>query len=185
MVCVASWTCVLDGSDNNIASARIILPASQVFDPNFAAAKCGWVARSLPGWGDCNDFFLFLISRVWLDLNRPGERVATSEKNFRKGRRKWSYTVSFTAWARVTILIVEGSYSVMAFEFHQKSLHLRKILQVYAMTYSTRFMRVFSCESAMGVVRPCTARARPRMNDLRTIVDDWIGSWKLKAAITR
>lgn len=39
------------------------------------------------------------------------------------------------------------------------------------MTYSTRFMRVFSCESVTGAVRPCTARARPRMNDLRTIVD--------------
>lgn len=48
-----------------------------------------------------------------------------------------------------------------------------KIVQVqaYVMTYSTRFIRVFSCESATGAVRPCTARARPRMNDLRTIVD--------------
>lgn len=61
MVCVASWTCVLDGSDNSIASAWIILPAAQIFDPNVAAAKGGWVARSLPGGGDCNDFFLFLI----------------------------------------------------------------------------------------------------------------------------
>lgn len=64
MVCVTSWTSVLDGSDNNIASARIILPAAQVFDPNFAAAKGGWVARSLPGWSDCNNFFLFLKSYI-------------------------------------------------------------------------------------------------------------------------
>lgn len=44
------------------------------------------------------------------------------------------------------------------------------------MTYSTRFMRVFSCESATGAVRPCAARARPRMNDLRTIMDVGIRS---------
>lgn len=50
-----------------------------------------------------------------------------------------------------------------------------EILHVYAMTYSTRFMRTFSYESATGLVRPCTARARPRTNDLRTIVDERMG----------
>lgn len=51
-----------------------------------------------------------------------------------------------------------------------------EIVQACVMTYSTRFMRVFSCESATGAVRPCTARVRPRMNDLRTIVDVGIRS---------
>lgn len=51
-----------------------------------------------------------------------------------------------------------------------------EMVQAYVMTYSTRFMRLFSCESATGAVRPCTARARPRMNDLRTIVDVGIRS---------
>lgn len=51
-----------------------------------------------------------------------------------------------------------------------------EIVQAYVMTYSTRFMRVFSCESATGAVRPWTARARPRMNDFRTIVDVGIRS---------
>lgn len=64
MVGVTSCTCILDGSDNNIVGARVVLTAAQVFDPNLAAAIVGWVDRSLPGWGDCNNFVFFLISRI-------------------------------------------------------------------------------------------------------------------------
>lgn len=46
-----------------------------------------------------------------------------------------------------------------------------EIAKACVMTYSARFMRVFSCESATGAARPCMARTRPRMNDMRTIVD--------------
>lgn len=54
------------------------------------------------------------------------------------------------------------------------------IAKASVMTYSTRFMRLFSCESSTGAVRPCIARARPRMNDMRTIVDVVVKILKLK-----